>query len=184
VYDAVDALRTVAEALGIAAVGLDAADLAGYRAGHAARVLADGDDIGAVGEVGAAVVDALRLEAPVVAFEVSLDRLFAASRRDRSFVPLSRYPALTFDLAFVLPDAVPAAAVVASLRAAIEPEVLEDVRVFDEFRSGALGSGRRSMAFALRLRAPDRTLTDAEVSRFRRRAIDAVVEAHGAELRS
>jgi phenylalanyl-tRNA synthetase beta chain len=57
------------------------------------------------------------------------------------------------------------------------------VRAFDEFRSDALGPGRRSLAFALRFRAPDRTLTDAEIAGLRQSAIDAVVGAHGAELR-
>ena len=57
------------------------------------------------------------------------------------------------------------------------------VALFDVFRSDALGSGRVSLAFALRFRAPDRTLTDEEVSELRQRCIDAVVSAHGAELR-
>jgi len=62
-------------------------------------------------------------------------------------------------------------------------EVLEDVRAFDDFRSDALGPGRRSLAFALRFRAPDRTLTDTDVAELRQRAIDAVTKAHGAQLR-
>ncbi len=63
-------------------------------------------------------------------------------------------------------------------------ELLEDVRAFDEFRSEALGAGRKSVAFALRFRAPDRTLTDAEVGTLRRQAIDAVTAAHAATLRA
>ena len=70
----------------------------------------------------------------------------------------------------------------ATLRAAVG-DVLEDVRAFDVFRSDALGVGKRSLAFALRFRAPDRTLTDADVGTFRQRAIDAVTTAHGGELR-
>jgi phenylalanyl-tRNA synthetase beta chain len=57
------------------------------------------------------------------------------------------------------------------------------VRCFDEFRADALGPGRRSLAFALRFRAADRTLTDAEIATARQAAIDAVVQAHEAELR-
>ena len=87
------------------------------------------------------------------------------------------------DLAFVLDDAVPAAAVVATVRAA-GGAVLEDARVFDEFRSDALGPGRRSLTIALRFRAPDRTLQEAELSAVWQRCIDAVVKAHHAELRS
>jgi len=77
---------------------------------------------------------------------------------------------------------VPAGDVAATLRAAAG-ELLESSRLFDVFRSEALGPGRKSLTFALRFRAPDRTLTDTEVAEVRARAIDAVVRAHGAELR-
>jgi phenylalanyl-tRNA synthetase beta chain len=182
VYDAIDALHAVASAVGVTALTLRAGDVAGYRPGRAARVLADEVEIGAVGEVAEAVVVALGLEAPVAACEVSLDALFAAPRRDRAFVPQSRFPASTVDLAFDVADAVPAAAIGDSIGAAVG-DLLEDVRVFDEFRSEALGPGRRSLAFALRFRAPERTLTDAEVGELRQRAIDAVTSAHDAQLR-
>jgi phenylalanyl-tRNA synthetase beta chain len=182
VYDAVDAVRAVADALGIAELALEPADVAGYRPGRAARLLAGGVAVGAVGEMAEAVVDALGLVAPVVAFEVVLDDLFAAPRRDRQFVAPSRFPASSIDLAFVIADDVPAAAVVATVRGAVG-ELLEDVYPFDVFRSDALGAGRRSVAFALRLRAHDHTLTDPEVGELRQRAIDAVIAEHGAELR-
>jgi phenylalanyl-tRNA synthetase beta chain len=182
VYDAVDALRAMADSVGVADVRLEAADVDGYRPARAAHVVAGGVELGAVGEVSDAVLDALGLDRPVVAFEVSLDALFAAPRRPRSFSAPSRFPASTIDLAFEVPDTVPAAAIERTLRDA-GGELLEDVRVFDEFRSDALGAGRRSLAFALRFRAADRTLTDAAVADLRTRAIDAVRNAHGAELR-
>jgi phenylalanyl-tRNA synthetase beta chain len=182
VYDAVDALRAIVEALDIADFSLEPAEVAGYRPGRAARVVVGGADAGAVGEVSDAVIGALGLERPVVAFEVLLDALFAAPRRDRQFRAPSRFPASTIDLAFVVPDTVPAAAVVRTLHDAIG-DVLEDVRLFDEFRADALGVARRSLAFALRFRDPDRTLNDTEVGELRKRAIDAVSTAHGAELR-
>ena len=77
---------------------------------------------------------------------------------------------------------VAAADVVATLRGAVG-DALEDVRLFDVFTSDAFGPGRRSLAFALRFRVPDRTLTDAEVGGLRQQAIDAVLAAHDAELR-
>jgi phenylalanyl-tRNA synthetase beta chain len=86
------------------------------------------------------------------------------------------------DLAFVLDEAVPAAAVVATLRDA-GGELLEEVGVFDEFRADALGTGRRSLTFGLRLRAADRTLTDADLAPVRQRCIDAVAREHRGELR-
>jgi phenylalanyl-tRNA synthetase beta chain len=111
-----------------------------------------------------------------------LDRLLRGRRRDRTFRSPSPYPPSSIDLAFVVPEDVAAADVAATLGAAAG-DLPEDVRLFDVFRSDALGAGRKSLAFALRFRAPDHTLTDDEVGEIRRRCIDAVVGEHGAELR-
>ncbi|MEX1007995.1 MAG: phenylalanine--tRNA ligase subunit beta [Acidimicrobiia bacterium] len=182
VYDAVDALREVIDALEIEQFALEPADVPGYAPGRSARVLAGGVDAGAVGEIADAVVGALGLVAPVVGFEVVLDTLVAAPRRDRQFQTSSRFPASSIDLAFAVSEAVPAGAIVRTLREAAGA-LLEDVRPFDVFQSDALGPGRRSLAFALRFRAADSTLTDAQISEVRQRCIDAVIAAHGAELR-
>jgi phenylalanyl-tRNA synthetase beta chain len=182
VYDAVDAVRVVLDALAIDDPHLEPVTLTGYRAGRAARVMVDGHDAGTVGEVAPAVLDALGLDGPVVAAELVLDTLLDAARRNRTFRAPSRFPASSVDLAFVLPDTVAAADVAATIRAATG-DALEDLRLFDVFTSDALGAGRRSLAFALRFRVPDRTLTDTEVGAFRQQAIDAVIAAHGAELR-
>ncbi len=182
VYDALDAVRVVLEALGIHDVTLQPDTLTGYRAGRAARVVVDGRDAGTVGEVAPDVLAALGLDAPVVAAELVLDTLLDAARRDRTFRAPSRFPASSVDLAFVLADTVATADVLATLRAAVG-DALEDVRLFDVFTSDAFGPGRRSLAFALRFRVPDRTLTDADVATLRQQAIDAVIAAHDAELR-
>ena len=100
----------------------------------------------------------------------------------RAFRAPSRFPASTIDLAFVVADAVAAADVVRTLRATVG-ELLEEVRTFDAFRSDAMGDGLRSLAFSLRFRAPDRTLTDADVGVLRQSAIVAVRDAHRGELR-
>ena len=149
------------------------------RAGPGRVLVLDGAVVGAAGEVPA---DALDTDAPVVALELDLDAVLAGVRRDRTFRALSRFPGSNIDLAFVLDERVAAATVVATLRGA-GGDLVEDVAVFDEFRAGALGPGRRSLAFAIRYRSPERTLTDDEVGSLRRAAIDAVVSAHEAELR-
>jgi phenylalanyl-tRNA synthetase beta chain len=128
------------------------------------------------------VLQAFGIPVPGVAFELDIDGLLGAPRRDRAFAAPSRFPASSIDLAFVLPESVPAAAVEQTLRSATG-DLLEAVRTFDEFRSDSLGSGRRSLAFALRFRSPDRTLTDTDIAGARQAAIDAVTAAHDAELR-
>jgi phenylalanyl-tRNA synthetase beta chain len=97
---------------------------------------------------------------------------------------ISSYPPVLLDVALVLPADVPALAVERTLRAAGGP-LVESVRLFDVYADAErLGAGRRSLAFALRLRAPDRTLTLDEATAARDAAIAAAVERHGAELRS
>jgi phenylalanyl-tRNA synthetase beta chain len=144
-------------------------------------VLVDGVPVGHAGELAPEVVAAFGVAAPAAALEVDVEALRAGARRDRTFRSLSRFPASTVDLAFAVPDTVTAAAVAATI-AASDP-LVESVRTFDEFRSESLPPGTRSLAFALRYRAPDRTLTDAEVGALREAAIDAVTRTHGATLR-
>jgi phenylalanyl-tRNA synthetase beta chain len=181
-FDAVDALRAVFAALEIAAGRTQAAERPGFTPGRAASVVVDDVDIGVVGELDERLLRSLELMPPVVGFELDLDRLLAASRRDRMFRPPSPYPPSTIDLAFVVTGDVAAGDVAATLRAAAG-QVLEDVRLFDVFRSDALGGGHKSLAFALRFRAPDHTLTDDEVGEVRRRCVEAATREHNAELR-
>ncbi|MCU1457712.1 MAG: phenylalanyl-tRNA synthetase beta subunit [Actinomycetia bacterium] len=182
-YDAVDAVRAVFSALDLADVRLVPEAGPGFHPTRSSAVVVDGQPIGHVGEIAPTAAAAFGTGTPVVGAELDLDALLAGSRRDRAFVALSRYPSSSIDLAFVLDDDVSAAAVIATLRGAGGPR-LEAVRVFDEFRSEALGPGKRSLAFALRFRASERTLTVEEVGELRRAAIDAVTDTHAAQLRT
>jgi phenylalanyl-tRNA synthetase beta chain len=181
-YDGVDVVNTVFAALEIAEGRAESATRAGFDPGRAAAVVVDGIDIGVVGEVAPATLAAVDLEPPVVGLEVDLDWLIGARRRDRTFRPPSPYPPSTIDLAFVVDESIAAAAVADTLRSGAG-ELLEDVRLFDVFRSETLGRGRQSLAFRVRFRAPDRTLTDDEVAEIRQRCIDAVAREHGGTLR-
>jgi phenylalanyl-tRNA synthetase beta chain len=182
VYDAVDAVRVLLDALEIADHELIPASPSGMHPTRAASIKVGDVEVGAVGEMSVRVCEALGVTGVTVAFELDLGALLDAPRRDRAFVAISPYPPAVIDLAFVAPVDVPAAAIEAALRAA-SGELLEDVRCFDEFTSEALGDGRRSVAFRLRYRASDRTLKDAEVAAVRQQGIDAVIKTHGAELR-
>jgi phenylalanyl-tRNA synthetase beta chain len=183
VYDAIDLGRVVLEALAVDGYQIVGAVRDGFEPGRTATFsLADGGVLGTVGEIDSNARTATGAAPPVVGLEVDLDRVLAAPRRDGAFVAPSEYPHASIDLAFVVDDAVSAGEIVATLRGAAG-DLLEDVRAFDEFRSDALGRGRRSVAFALRFRSPDKTLTEKELATVRQRAIDGVVQAHRAELR-
>ena len=86
------------------------------------------------------------------------------------------------DVALVVDASVPAAEVEAALRAGAG-ELLESIRLFDVYTGEQVGEGRRSLAFALRMRAPDRTLTADESAAVRGAAVALAAERHGAVLR-
>ncbi|MFS0705077.1 phenylalanine--tRNA ligase subunit beta, partial [Cellulomonas sp. 179-A 9B4 NHS] len=188
--DAVALARRVAEVVGVELVAAADADRAPFHPGRCARLTtADGVLVGHAGELHPQVLVALDLPARAVAFELDLDALLAASPADPvEAVPVSTFPVAKEDVALVVDASVPAADVLAAVRAgAVQSpagDVLEDVRLFDVYTGDQVGEGRRSLAFALRLRAADRTLTADETAAVR----EAVVaEAHarvGAHLRT
>ncbi|HZN14993.1 MAG TPA: phenylalanine--tRNA ligase subunit beta [Acidimicrobiales bacterium] len=179
---AVHALRTLLDTLRIADIAITAATFAGGHPGRAAAVSVSGRDIGVVGEVDPGVLEAWDITSRVAWLDLNLEDLFAAPRRPLEMEPVSRFPSSDVDLAFIVDDAVAAAAVEATLRQA-GGELLVALELFDVYRGEGVPAGSRSLAYRLRFQAQDRTLTDDEVGAARRACIDAVVAAHGAQLR-
>lgn len=95
---------------------------------------------------------------------------------------LSSYPLLNQDIALVVDEAVPAETV---RRTLIEGagELVEDVQLFDVYRSDALGEGKKSLAFGLAFRADDRTLKEDEASEARLAAAELAKQRFGADMR-
>lgn len=185
--DATDAGRLwalIADALRLVGVSVHADVIAGLHPTRAARLVgADGTVIGALGEVDPEVVRAFGLRGRVAYLGAGVERLAAQPRRPTTARPVSRFPASDIDLAFLVADPVPADDVEATVTSHAGP-LLERVGLFDIYRGPQAGAGRRSLAYRLRFRAPDRTLTDAEVARCRADVIAAVAAAHGGELRA
>ena len=117
------------------------------------------------------------------AFELDLDALVAAAPESLAFEEVSSYPEVRQDLAFVVGDGVPAAALIGAMREAAGPE-LRDVAVFDEYRGEQIGAGKRSLAFRVAFGSPERTLTDEDATALRERIVDALAERFDAELRA
>ena len=86
---------------------------------------------------------------------------------------MSKYPSSDIDLAFEVPDAIPASSVVRSLRKG-GGSLLVGLDLFDVYRGDGVGADARGLAYRLRLQAPDRTLTDGEVAEVRQSCIDTV----------
>jgi phenylalanyl-tRNA synthetase beta chain len=176
--------RALADALRLAATTLAAADDGpGLHPTRTATVTGDdGCALGVAGEVDPDVLAGLGIAGRVGILELDLRRLLAEPRRSDEAAPVSRFPSSEIDLAFAVPEDVPAAAVEATLRSAAG-DLLERLSLFDVYRGTGLPPGTRSLAFRLRFTASDRTLTDTEVATVRKACIDAVTRSHGATLR-
>jgi phenylalanyl-tRNA synthetase beta chain len=178
---AVDRWWALAEHLGLD-TELRAAEVAGLHPTRSAEVLLAGDVVGAVGEVDPGVLAAFGIDERVAWLEVDLGRVLRTPAGERPFRPFSRMPSSDVDLAFEVPDDVPAAAVLTAIWSGGD-ELLVSVEPFDVYRGPGVTSGARSLAYRLRFQAADRTLTDAEVGAARARIIDAVHAALPARLR-
>jgi phenylalanyl-tRNA synthetase beta chain len=151
-----------------------------------ARIEPSGEGYVARGRSGAEVggarplaADAPAWAAPVLGCEVTLEPAEAAAART---TPLTRSPAVERDVALVLPPALSAAEVEASLRDGAGP-LLERLWVFDQYRGPSLGAGRRSVAWRLVFREEGRTLREAEVDAALARSLALVEERHGVRRR-
>jgi phenylalanyl-tRNA synthetase beta chain len=179
--DAIAAARFVARAAR-ATLTTRAADTAPWHPGRCAALLMDGQVIGHAGELHPRVTAALGLPDRTCAMEMDVDAFAVPAPPEAP--EISGYPPVLLDIALVVPAEVPAADVERTVREAAGP-LLESVRLFDVYADEQrLGPGLRSLAFALRFRAPDRTLTIAEATEGRDAAIAAAVERNGARLRT
>ncbi|MXZ79266.1 MAG: phenylalanine--tRNA ligase subunit beta [Acidimicrobiia bacterium] len=174
--------RRLARHLAVANPGVVNGPVDGLHPGRSGQVLADGQPVGALGEIDPQVLDAYEIGERVAWLEVDLGALLAADRGLAPYRAPSRYPSSDIDLAFTVPDEVSADEVATTIAQA-GGELLASVSLFDVFRSEQLGEGRRSLAYTLRFEAADRTLNDAEVASARQTCIDAVTTTHNATLR-
>nr|MBA3523646.1 phenylalanine--tRNA ligase subunit beta [Geodermatophilaceae bacterium] len=178
--DAVQAGRVVADAAGVG-VEVRAAQHAPWHPGRCAAFVLAGTDtvLGYAGELHPGVLARLDLPTRVCAMELDLSALPEAGVAGAP--DLSGYPAALVDVALVVAQDVPAAKVAAALASG---ELVEAVRLFDVYAGAQVPAGHRSLAYALTLRAGDRTLTTDDVTAARDAAVAAATERTGAALRA
>ncbi|CAM5664399.1 phenylalanine--tRNA ligase subunit beta [Streptomyces narbonensis] len=183
--DAIEAGRTVAAEAGVELI-ISADQHAPWHPGRCAafHVEVDGEKVlvGHAGELHPRVVKAFGLPARSCAMEIDLDLLEKANEGPLKAPRISSFPMATQDVALVVAAEVPAAEVETALREGAG-ELLESVRLFDVYTGDQLDEGTKSLAYALKFRATDRTLTVDEATTARDAAVALATERTGAVLR-
>jgi phenylalanyl-tRNA synthetase beta chain len=193
-----DAIEAAREVLRVSRVGyrIEQDQYPPWHPGRCAAVYITGPEgaeqlAGHAGELHPRVIQAFRLPDRTCAVELDLSVIGAAAAvlPPAQAPALSAYPVATQDVALVVRDTVPAAQVQAALAAGASSaagdggDLLEDVRLFDIYTGEQVGEGNKSLAYRLRFRAPDRTLTDEETSAARDAAVAEATRCFGAVLR-
>ncbi len=180
--DAVAAATVLATALGLT-LEVSAGAAPPWHPGRCAALSLGGVVIGWAGELHPETVAAYGLPAGACAGELDLGPLLAAAGGVVAAPRPSAYPASSVDVALVVVADVPQARVLAALREGAGP-LLEEVELFDVYAGPPIAAGHRSLAYGLRFRAPDRTLSGEEVNAARDAAIAAAARSSGAVLRT
>ena len=177
--DAVEAARVAVAAAG-ASAEVRPAEAAPWHPGRCGAIVVDGTTIGYAGELHPAVCRALEIPERTVAMEIDLDAIPLPGTTMAAV--MSNYPPALIDVALVVPTEVAAGDVQSTLVEGAGP-LLESVRLFDVYASAQLGEDRKSLAYALTFRAPDRTLTVDEAVAARDTAVSLAAARFGATLR-
>ncbi|WP_225754191.1 phenylalanine--tRNA ligase subunit beta [Actinotalea sp. Marseille-Q4924] len=187
--DAIEAALLVGRAVGVD-LSVAAAAVAPWHPGRTAEVRRpDGVVVGHAGELHPRVVAALDLPSRTVAFELDLDAVLAVAPTEPvQAVAVPTFPPAKEDIALVVAEHVAVGELLDAVRvgASSSPagDIVEELRVFDVYRGAPVPDGSKSVAFSLRLRAADRTLTSAEAAAVREAAVAEAHRRHGATLRA
>lgn len=179
--DALDAVRVIAVASGVE-IDVVQGERAALHPGRTGVLRVDGTEVGYVGELHPDVADDADLPGRAVVLELDLDGILTLAGTRVVAASLSTYPAATQDVSLV----VPATATATEVRAALlegAGELLESLRLVDDYRGEGVPESSKSLTFALRFRADDRTLTAAEATEAKLAGVAVAAERFGATLR-
>ncbi|WP_270369165.1 phenylalanine--tRNA ligase subunit beta [Microbacterium algeriense] len=179
--EALDAVRVIAAAAGVD-IDVVQTERAALHPGRTGSLLVAGEAVGYVGELHPAVAEDADLPGRAIVFEFDLDRILTLAGGRVVAASLSTFPAATQDVSLTLSADVPAADVRAAL-AEGAGALLESVRLVDDYRGEGVAEGSKSLTFALRFRADDRTLTAAEASEAKLAGVAVAAERFGAAIR-
>lgn len=146
-----------------------------YHPGRCADIYLGDEKLGVIGELHPTVLGNYGVKPRVVAAELNMDVLFAHRGGTALFQPLPKHPATARDLALVADLSMPAAQIAQCIEKAAG-KLLESLTLFDVYTGEHMAQGKKSLAYNLVLRAPDRTLTDEETENIVQKVLKSLAE--------
>ena len=181
-YDLKGIIESLLSARRIKGVSFRAAEDPRFIKGHCAELVIGKRVAGVFGEIVPSLTKGMRLSTPLFAAVIQLTELLSAEERSALYEPISQFPQTTRDVAFLAPVEMEHKTVVDFIQRAHLPH-LEKVELFDIFQDASLGEGKKSMAYSLVFRSPERTLTDDEVNATYEKLRQKLAKGLGVELR-
>ena len=156
-------------------------DLASMHPGRTAAIVLDGQTIGFLGQVHPQTAKNYGIPETYVA-EINLSAVEAALQPDQPFVEITKFPAVSRDIALLLKAEITHQEVLDAIYSA-GVKRLVDVKLFDVYAGEKLGAGMKSMAYSLTFQNPNDNLTDEEVAKYMEKITKALTEKVEAEVR-
>ncbi len=170
-FDLKGIVEALLDALHLDGCSFEPAEGYAFHPGKCAAVKAAGVDLGLIGELHPLVKERYDFgDAPVIAADLDMEAILAASPARFLFEPVPAYPPVLEDIAVIVDEAVPAAQIEALIRQT-GGKLLKEARLFDIFRGEQIGAGKKSLAYSLTYQAPDRTLADTDAASLRQKIV-------------
>ena len=153
-----------------------------YHPGRCANFNVGTDVVATIGETNPLLTRNYDITQRVLLAEINIDKLTKYARKNQKYAPITRFPAVERDISMVVNEDVE----VGEIEKIIEKKakkLLEEVKLFDVYRNEKLGENKKSVAYSLKFRVPDRTLTDDEINSAMKEIIAELEKSLGAELR-
>lgn len=183
-FDLKAVLETLTAGLHLTKLTLAPTVLPYFHPGKAAEIRIDDTPVGVIGELHPSLQKNYDLTGNAVAvMDLSLETLRSMANVNYPIRPISTFPMIFEDIAVIVDEALPTAEVIALIRQS-GGKILKKVELFDIFRSEAIGSDKKSLAFSLAYQSDEKTLTDKDATAIRNKIVRRLEQVFGAKLRS
>ncbi len=183
-YSIKGVIENILEAAGIKKATFEAYDAdRAYHPGRCARIIsADGHELGVFGQIHPLTAQNYGVNTQIYAASLSFDEIWSCADMAVDYKPLPKFPAVTRDFSFVCDEELEVGKI-EEVMAKASGKLLEDIKLFDIYRGEKLGEGKKSVAFRVILRAPDRTLTVEEADKVSKKILNDLKFRLGLNIR-